>query len=147
VLTLQVPPLREHREDIPGLVAMMLDRLAPKLRRRMVLTPGALALIVRRDFPGNVRELWNLVERLAVTSERDVIDVGDLPVEITSATSPAKVEEVGSLRVALREVEAEILRDALARYRSQAVAAARLGVSQATIARRAKLYGLRAGSA
>jgi len=147
VLTLRVPPLRERREDIPGLVAMMLDRLAPKLRRRMVLTPGVLALIVRRDFPGNVRELWNLVERLAVTSARDVIDVGDLPAEITSTTSPAKAEEVGSLRVALREVEAEILRDALARYPSQAVAAARLGVSQATIARRAKLYGLGAGSA
>lgn len=147
VLTLRVPPLRERREDIPGLVAMMLDCLAPRLRRRMVLTPGALALIARREFPGNVRELWNLVERLAVTSERDVIDVGDLPPEIEPMPPPPGVERVGSLRAALREVEADILRDALARYRSQAVAAAHLGVSQATVARRAKRYGLRAGTA
>jgi TyrR family helix-turn-helix protein len=76
-----------------------------------------------------------------------VIDVGDLPGEIASAASPAGVEEVGSLRHALREVEAEILRNALARYRSQAVVAAHLGVSQATVARRAKRYGLRSGSA
>jgi PAS domain S-box-containing protein len=144
VLTLRVPPLREHREDIPALVAMLLDRLASKLARRIVLTPAALALVTRRDFPGNVRELGNLIERLAVTAESDVIDVGDLPAEGATATSPGPADEIGSLRRALREVEADILRDALARYRSQAGAAAHLGVSQATIARRAKLYGLRA---
>ena len=141
VLTLRLPPLRDHREDIPALVAMILDRLAPRLRRRVVMASAALAVVARYDFPGNVRELWNLVERLAVTADRDVVEVSDLPSEIAPAPSPA-VAGPPSLRRSLQDVEAAILRDALTRYGSQALAATHLGVSQATVARRAKRYGL-----
>jgi PAS domain S-box-containing protein len=144
VLMLRVPPLRERREDIPGLVGMMLARLAGRVGRQLTVTPAALAMIARYDFPGNVRELWNLVERLAVTVSSDAIDLDDLPAELTPAPRPAVgPPERRSLRRALQEVEADIVRQALARHGTQAEAAAYLGVSQATVARRAKRYGLR----
>jgi len=140
VLTLRLPSLRDRRDDIPKLIAMMFDRLAPRLRRRVVMAPAAMAVLARHDFPGNVRELWNVVERLAVTSERDVLDTADLPSEM--APAPPPVEQPRTLRRALQDVEAAILRETLARYGSQSLAASHLGVSQATVARRAKRYGL-----
>jgi transcriptional regulator with PAS, ATPase and Fis domain len=139
VLTLRLPSLRDRRDDIPKLIAMMLDRLAPRLRRRVVMAPAAMAVLARHDFPGNVRELWNVVERLAVTSERDVLDTADLPSEMAP---PPPVDQPRTLRRALQDVEAAILRETLARYGSQSLAASHLGVSQATVARRAKRYGL-----
>ena len=140
VLTLRLPPLRERRDDIPALVTMMLDRLAPRLHRRVRIAPAAMAVIAEHDFPGNVRELWNVVERLAVTVEREVADARD--VLSPMAPAPPVVARPRGLRHALGEVEAAILRETLARYGSQSLAAAHLGVSQATVARRAKRYGL-----
>jgi PAS domain S-box-containing protein len=141
VLALRLPPLRDRREDIPELVAMILERLAGRLRRRVAMAPGALAVVGAQDFPGNVRELWNLVERLAVTADRDVIEVEHLHAQPAppAATEP---DAEPRLRRTLEQVEAALLRDALGRYGSQALAGAHLGLSQATVARRAKRYGL-----
>jgi transcriptional regulator with PAS, ATPase and Fis domain len=140
VLTLRLPALRDRREDIPKLIAMMLERLAPRLRRRVVMSPAAMAVLARQEFPGNIRELWNVVERLAVTAEGDVLDTADLPSDMAPAPPPA--DRPRTLRRALQDVEAAILRETLARYGSQSLAASHLGVSQATVARRAKRYGL-----
>ena len=79
VLCLEIPPLREHAEDIPRLVELTLSRLE---RRSSGAGPSRPRRCVRSalyPFPGNVRELLNLVERLMVTSTGDTIDVGDLP--------------------------------------------------------------------
>jgi transcriptional regulator with PAS, ATPase and Fis domain len=144
VLTLRLPALRDRRDDIAKLIGMMLERLAPRLRRHVVMAPAAMAVLARREFPGNVRELWNIVERLAVSSERDVLDTADLSLE---SMAPPVAEGPGgteprTLRRALQDVEAAILRETLARCGSQSRAASHLGVSQATVARRAKRYGL-----
>ena len=113
VLTIQVPPLRQHREDIPWLIDMMLERLAERLKRRRKLSPRALELVTQYAFPGNVRELWNLTERLVVTSDGDTIDVADL------------------------------LKDAMQRCGSQALAARYLGIGQATVSRKLRQHGLK----
>jgi transcriptional regulator with PAS, ATPase and Fis domain len=142
VLTIQLPPLREHPEDIPWLVEMMLERVGQRLRRRLAITPAALERLAGYRFPGNVRELWNLVERLGVSVSGDTIEAGDLPPEVT-ATAPAG-RPGGVLREAVQRVEATLLREALARYGTQDLAARYLGVGQATIARKARRYGLSA---
>jgi len=146
VLCIQIPPLREHPEDIPRLVAMMLDQLDRRLGRRKGIAPDALEAIGRLSFPGNVRELWNLVESLVVTVPNEIIETADLPVEAARALETplaATLErDGGNLRQALRELEAQILREALRRYGTQSRVARHLGVAQATIARKAKLYGL-----
>jgi len=93
-----------------------------------------------------VRELWSVVESLVVTVPSEIIEATDLPVDIADAPDalPAATRENdgGDLRQALRKLEAQILRDALQRYGTQSKAARHLGVAQATIARKSKLYGL-----
>jgi transcriptional regulator with PAS, ATPase and Fis domain len=137
VLTIALPPLRDHADDVPALVELMLARLQPRLRRRIRVTPEALARLGGYAFPGNVRELANLIDRLAVTARTDTIDVADLPPEVTApAAAP------GRLREAVHRVEASMLREALARYGTQERAARHLGVGQATVARKARRYGI-----
>jgi len=139
VLALQVPALREHPEDIPPLVEMMAETLESRVGRRLKIAHDALELLARYPFPGNIRELWNIVERLAVTCRSGLVDVPDLPTEITQAALSASAPKgATNLRQVLRKVEAGIVREALQRYGSQAKAAKHLGVGQATIARKAR---------
>jgi PAS domain S-box-containing protein len=144
VLTIHVPPLREHPEDVPALVDMMVATLERRLGRRRRLSPEALTMLAAYPFPGNVRELWNIAERLVITTKRELVDVNDLPPEVREAAGPSlRAEPLGrSLKDVLRRVEASLVREALARYGTQSRAAKSLGVGQATIARKAKEYRL-----
>ena len=144
VLTINIPPLREHPEDIADLVEMMLSKLERKVGRRRTFAADALHALAAYPFPGNIRELWNIVERLVVTTQDETITRRDLPAEITQLTSSARPEEQErpSLRKARQKVEAQLLRDALSRFGTQARAAKHLGVTQSTIARKVRQYGL-----
>ena len=92
VIEVRVPPLRERREDIPILAAKYLDRVAPEWDVvRPVLTEAALAALMAYDFPGNVRELENILERAVALCENGTIAVSDLrltPRVAGSATAP-----------------------------------------------------------
>ena len=80
-----------------------------------------------------------------VTSTGDTIDVGDLPGALQGGpdeTPGSLLDSVPTLRKALQKVESNLLRDALARYKTQALAAKHLGITQSTVARKAKRYGL-----
>ena len=145
VLALEIPPLRHHPEDIPRLIEVALAKAEKRLRIRRGITPEAVAMLCCYQFPGNVRELSNLAERLVVTAASEMIDVADLPAHVRGvASSPAReVHGPGSsLRRRLRKMESDLLRDALTRYKTQALAARHLGVTQSTVARKAKRYGL-----
>jgi len=88
VIAVQVPPLRERREDIPALVEYLLSRIAGEyaLPRPPAITEAALACLAQRPFPGNVRELENLLERAVALSEGGRIDVADLQPDARSPT-------------------------------------------------------------
>ncbi len=145
VLGLHVPPLREHPEDVPPLVEMMAKRLESRAGRRLTLAPDVLELLARHPFPGNIRELWNIVEQLAVSCRSGLVSLSDLPPEVTQAAlSRGAPDGSTSLRHMLRKVEAGIVREALQRYGTQTKAAKHLGVGQATIARKARLLDLSA---
>jgi DNA-binding NtrC family response regulator len=92
VVALQLPPLRQRREDVPGLIAATLRRLGRDGVATHTLTPDALAAMSAYDWPGNVRELENLVERMVVfAGPRCELGLADLPVEVRGKATTAAI--------------------------------------------------------
>ena len=87
VVTLELPALRAHKEDIPLLVGSFLDQLGNRHGRRVRLDAAAMELLQRYEWPGNVRELRNALERTIVLSKGDEIGASELPEEIRSGNS------------------------------------------------------------
>ncbi|MCS5619524.1 MAG: sigma-54 dependent transcriptional regulator, partial [Myxococcota bacterium] len=88
VVQVELPALRERREDLPSLCARFLERVAERLgREKKKLSPSAMARLIRHDWPGNVRELGNLLEQASVLSSGDEIEEDDLQLG-ASATTP-----------------------------------------------------------
>jgi DNA-binding NtrC family response regulator len=142
VVRLVMPPLRERRGDIPALVAYFLRQLNDRFGREVhALTPEALAALTAYDFPGNVRELENVLERAYALGVRGEITAADLPsLSPPPATlAPAAAEELPSLAQAEREL---ILRALGAHGNDKERAARALGISRRTMYRRLKEYGL-----
>jgi two-component system, NtrC family, response regulator AtoC len=128
VVVVDVPPLRERRDDIPDLARGFVVEFG-KAHRGYVptLSPQALATLRDHPWPGNVRELRNLVERLVVQDRRGRIGVGDLPAEMRNRGPRARVGRGAPSA----EVEVETLRDALdACGGNRKAAAALLGISR-----------------
>ncbi|HEY0702794.1 MAG TPA: sigma-54 dependent transcriptional regulator [Candidatus Acidoferrales bacterium] len=88
VVTLELPALREHKEDIPLLAASFLVQFGVRHNRQARLSRAALDLLVAYDWPGNVRELRNAIERSLVLSRGDEIAASDLPEEIREGQRP-----------------------------------------------------------
>jgi transcriptional regulator with PAS, ATPase and Fis domain len=84
VIELHVPPLRERREDIPTLADYFFNRYLQDSHTARTIAPEVHEALMAYSWPGNVRELENVIERLVVTSRRDVITLHDLPAEIRS---------------------------------------------------------------
>ncbi len=149
VVQIDMPPLRERREDIPLLAAHYLDRYAGENSRTIRgFSPEAMDFISGYDWPGNVRQLQNMVERCVVLSSGEVIGVEDLPPEIkdeesqlTSAVDllPAQL----NLSETLEKLEAALIRRALARNNFvQVKAAESLGLSKSLLQYKLKKYKL-----
>jgi DNA-binding NtrC family response regulator len=143
VVRVLLPPLRERREDIPALINHFLRRFNKRFHRDVRgVAPEALAALTAYSFPGNVRELENLMERAFAMGAREQIALNDLPslskapVTATPVTSPETVP-------ALADIERELILKALAVFKDDKEAAARaLGISRRTIYRRLKEYGV-----
>src|ERR1700730_14952077 len=90
VVTIELPPLRAHKQDIPVLAESFLQMHAARLGRTARLTREAVASIERYDWPGNVRELKNALERSLVLCRGEEIDVADLPEEVASGQAPVQ---------------------------------------------------------
>jgi two-component system, NtrC family, nitrogen regulation response regulator NtrX len=139
VLPIHVPPLRERREDLPALVAHLLERL--RSREGMhppEVSPGVLAVMERYDWPGNVRELANICERLAILYGGGVVAAGDVD-ELLPRDRP----DTSSLADRLEAFERRQIEAALAAARGSVAEAARsLQTDRANLYRRMKRLGL-----
>jgi DNA-binding NtrC family response regulator len=143
VVRVSLPPLRARREDIPALVNHFLRRYNRRFRRDVKgITPDALATLTAYDFPGNVRELENVVERAFAMGAREQITLADLPV-LGTASVPATIAPSSGTVPRLADVEKDLILRALAFYKDDKEAAASaLGISRRTIYRRLKEYGM-----
>jgi len=149
IIPIRIPPLRERRDCILPLVNHYVRFFAEKfsLTRQFSFTQRALDAFLHYSFPGNVRELMNICERLVVMSDKARVDAEDLPGDVLSsyienASSDAFTCGELPLKDRLSAVEKEILRNTMQNYRTQSRAATALGVNQATIARKLKRHGL-----
>ncbi|MFN8543666.1 MAG: sigma-54 dependent transcriptional regulator [Candidatus Binatia bacterium] len=143
VVGITLPPLRERKEDIPALVQSFLDRHARGRPIRGV-TPAALEALAAYDFPGNVRELENEIERAVTLADDDGYITGDLLSPKFNGAGPGVPAPNGPLRQALERYEAQLIRDALAqRDGNQTRTAADLGLSRRALIDKLQKYGLR----
>ena len=144
VVTIFIPPLRERRSDLSLLIDHFLQRFAEKNGKTIRgLTHEARDVLLRYDYPGNVRELENLIERAVVLTRDDIVGSGDLP--LTVQDSEAEDEKQGTnLTVAVEALERRMIRDALARSDSvQTHAAELLGISERALRYKLIKYGFR----
>lgn len=147
VIPIHVPALRERKDCLVPLIRHYVDHFSAINKVSKRLTRAALENLANYAFPGNVRELMNISERLVVMSETEVIDLADLPSQIVGSVKAGIPEDLAwpeamTLQQALETVERNLLTRARERYHNQSRIAAALGVNQSTIARKLKRYGL-----
>jgi transcriptional regulator with PAS, ATPase and Fis domain len=147
VIPLQVPALRERKDCISPLIRYYVDYFADLTGTRKRVSRSALDALLAYPYPGNVRELMNICEHLTVMSETEVIDLLDLPKDIVRSRPEISLDTTGwpkdmTLKQILQSVEKKVMLQAMEKFKNQSDAAAALGVSQPTIARRLKKYGL-----
>ena len=142
VVTIQLPPLRERREDLLLLVDHFLRVFADKNGKGIRgLTREARAALLRYEYPGNVRELENLIERAVVLTRDDVIGLTDLP--LTLDAQAAEAESGTGLVAAVEGLERRMIREALAKAEGiQTRAAELLGIGERVLRYKLKKYGL-----
>ena len=143
VVRVALPPLRERKEDVPLLAEHFIARFN-RLQGRAIegIAPDAMSALMAHDYPGNVRELENIVERAFVLCEGSTIEPAHLPDEI-APPALRKQKTDASMDAARRAVEAHAIREALRRHHYNRQAAAReLGIHKSTLFRKIKRLGI-----
>jgi DNA-binding NtrC family response regulator len=136
----QLPPLRERREDVPRLALHVLARQATRYRKPVVeLAPDAMEALLNHGWPGNVRELEHVVERAVLLATGTRVELDDLALK---PPSPSRTPQLEDMK--LDEVERYLITKALKRAGDNvSVAAAELGLSRSALYRRLAAYGIR----
>jgi PAS domain S-box-containing protein len=143
VIPLRIPPLRQRREDISALTLSLVEKFNRSMGLNKRLGPEVLDRLMLYDFPGNVRELINLMERLMIMSDSEVIGLMDLPGELARQAAPLAdpLEEGVGLKDAMQALETRMILGALKLHGSVASAARALGVHPTTLWRKLARQG------
>jgi DNA-binding NtrC family response regulator len=147
VVSIELPPLRDRRQDIPLLVDSFLEQLCGGRRPKPALDPELLRFLERFDWPGNIRQLHNCVETMVILGSPDVLTLDDLPPSLQNRRelpAPGTLSGIGLDLVrgrTLAELEQIAIRHALSRYQGNRTRAARsLGISVRTLQRKLKAW-------
>lgn len=142
VVTIRLPALRQRREDIPALVNAFLKPVAQSTYARlMTVSPEALAALVAYDWPGNIRELSNVLERASLLANSDTLTPDLLPEEVrASSRAPLPLSDGDE---SLEAAERRHIATVMARHPTLDTAAKALGVDPSTLYRKRERYGLR----
>ncbi len=136
VVPIYIPPLRERHEDILPLIVHFLAKFNKIYGMKKVLSTEALELLCQYDFPGNIRELSNNIERVLVVTEKARIEANDLAhTGYLAKLNPYLAEDL-PLKDAVKKFESDLIKKTLKKYGSQRAAAKILRVDQSTISRR-----------
>jgi two-component system nitrogen regulation response regulator NtrX len=141
VVPIHIPPLRARREDVPPLVEHFIRRTSADLGRKpRAVTPDAMKRLAAYSWPGNIRELRNVIERLLIMTEGDTLDLADVEEVLPSESDEEPVTEIKAARDrAEREAIASTLKQC---GWNVTEAARRLGMDRGYLHRKIKRYGL-----
>ncbi|MBN1559211.1 sigma-54-dependent Fis family transcriptional regulator [candidate division KSB1 bacterium] len=151
VIPIQVPPLRQHKQDIPALVDHFLDVYAAKNgKRAKKLTSAGLGLLLNYHWPGNIRELKNIMERLSIMIRGDEIAESDVqnvlaikPLPVDSGNDVENTEKM-PLKELLKHFESQVLQRAFARHQGNVSRmAATLQTDRANLHKKLQKYGIK----
>jgi DNA-binding NtrC family response regulator len=146
VVMMSIPPLRERKEDIPPLIENFLKRCAEENGKAIEgLSREAQDVLLKYDYPGNVRELENIIERAVVIAREEVISIEDLPFRATSEDRLVdRKDEEGLLRGSIEELERKLIVEAMEKAGDhQTRAAELLGISERMLRYKLKKYDLK----
>jgi len=144
VVKIELPPLRDRREDIPLLVHAFINEFSQVDRKKVTgITPEALGILQYYDWPGNVRELRNCIESMVVLAKKPILNEDDIPAEIRRLQTDIPVfSSPDSLNI--KTMEKELIRGAIAQESgNKKRAAEQLGISRRTLYRKMEEYGLK----
>jgi transcriptional regulator with PAS, ATPase and Fis domain len=140
VIPIHVPSLRERPEDIPLLAFHFMQQLNERYHKNYHLTPDALNLLEVHSWPGNIRELQNIIERLVVSADDEMIDADFVSQFLSLGTDFKKskpiVTRILPLQEALDFVEEQLISLAMKQYKTTTKAAKALGISQSSVSRK-----------
>lgn len=145
--SLTIPPLRERPEDIQGLIPLFLDKYNRRYESRRRISPEALRHIFHHPFPGNVRELKNMIQKAVVMGNSDLIDdviegFMDAPSLQHSSLGKFPKKDTYDFNETVRSFERKLLKEALKTHGTTRAVASALNMSQAQVFRKLKKYGL-----
>lgn len=145
VVTIEIPPLRERYEDISAMICSFLEMFNNKHKSNKKFSSGALKRLQNYTYPGNVRQLINILEEVIVMSERDFIESSDLPFDIIKDDGFERCvsNNYQSLQEAVEEIEKKLISDALREHKTEYMAAKRLGIHTTTLWRKTKKYRIK----
>ena len=144
VIPIYIPPLRERRSEIPRLTNEFLRKFCEKYNKNKHISREAMAIIINAPWPGNIRELENMIERMVVTSLSHIITPEDLPEQIQNDTSleneadaiEIKINKIIPLKDAQQMVEKAMFEKAIELFPNKSVAADVLGIHRTTFSRK-----------
>jgi transcriptional regulator with PAS, ATPase and Fis domain len=144
VYPIKLPPLREKKEDIPLLIAHFIKRYNKREKKTVQgIQPEALKILLNYNWPGNIRELENTIERAVVITNTNTIVIDDLPPHVIAMGEKETIDIEETLPKWKEKHEIEILRKTLLEFEGNiSKAAKKLGIGRATIYRKAKKYDL-----
>ncbi|WP_343750414.1 sigma-54 interaction domain-containing protein, partial [Lentibacillus halophilus] len=143
VIPITVPPLRERTEDIPLLAYHFLQKLNTKYEKTYYFSPDALNLLEVYSWPGNIRELQNIIERLVVTTEEQVISADSVKTLLRLGESGKHqpiITDIIPLDEAQTSVEEQLIALAMKKYKTTTKAAEALNISQSAVSRKYKKH-------
>ena len=142
VVSIEIPPLRERLEDIPLLSLFFLDRINKKYHYNKCISPDVIEHLLTYYWPGNIRELENVIERMMVMTEDAEIQTKHLPFNIKNQAFSEDLGEGINLKQSIESTERQLFERALTKYKSTREIAKALNIDQSTVVRKMKKHKL-----
>ncbi|REJ09017.1 sigma-54 interaction domain-containing protein [Halobacillus trueperi] len=139
VVPIHIAPLRERTSDIAPIAYYFLEQINEKYEMNKTLNPSVIPVLENYNWPGNIRELENVIERTVVTSDQDEITASDLPIKTNTMDRCHKSK---TLKKMVQKLEIDMIKEALREHHTTRKAAEALGISQSSLVKKMNKFQL-----